>query len=157
MTPDDAISTESYKIVGAPLNGKRFFAYDSAVDRLHVWDPGLSSPRVRRAGLQGVSTAPTVANTGASTYAAVLRYYRVRFLQITNSRIVRRSEPSSSVSFTPSGAGTHARVTRPTAPGEQDPLGSRSLIRQQRVVPAGRTRHGRRGQQYRDRDCHDDL
>jgi hypothetical protein len=48
----------------------------------------------------------------------VERQYRVRWLQISGTRIIRRSEPSASVTFTPSGSGTHARVTRPTAASE---------------------------------------
>jgi len=59
--------------------------------------------------------APTVANTGAGSYAATLRYYRVRYVEIRNSVVIRRSEPSASTSFTPSGTGTAARVTKPAA------------------------------------------
>jgi hypothetical protein len=98
---------------GATLNGKCFMCYDSAVNRLHCWD-GTS---IRRVGL-ALPSAATVANTGAGAYAATLRYYRVAWAHISGSTHVRRSELSASVSFTPSGAGTHARVTRPTAAGE---------------------------------------
>lgn len=82
-------------------------------DRLHVWDGST----VRRAGL-ATPLAPTAANTGAGAYAATLRYYRVRWTQQVGGVTVRRSEPGSSVSFTPSGAGTAARVTQPSVANE---------------------------------------
>jgi hypothetical protein len=118
VTFDDAISTRPQDVVSVTLNGKRFVAYDSTVDRLHVYDPNLAAPRVRRVNINPGAVAPTVANTGAGAYAATLRYYRVRFMQYNGVTVFRKSEPTPSVSFTPSGAGTAARITRPTAPGE---------------------------------------
>jgi len=117
VTLDDAIATAPQDVVAVPLNGKFFMAYDSSVDRLHVYDPVLSSPRVRRVGF-ATPGAPSVANTGAGAYAATLRYYRVRWLQMNGTVVVRRSEPGTSTSFTPSGAGTAARITQPTVAGE---------------------------------------
>ncbi len=117
VTLDDAISTRPQDVVGASLNGKFFLAYDSAVDRLHVWDPNLGTPRVRREGF-ATPAAPTAANQGAGAYAAVIRYYRVRWTQLVGSKVIRRSEAGPSVSFTPSGAGASVRVTQPTPPGE---------------------------------------
>jgi hypothetical protein len=38
--------------VAVSLNGKLFIAYDSAVDRLHCYDPLLAAPRVRVVGLR---------------------------------------------------------------------------------------------------------
>lgn len=118
VTLSDAITTTPVEIYGAVLNGRLFIAYDSAVDRLHAYDPGLSSPRIRRVGL-AASGAPTVANTGAGAYPATLRYYKQETLQLDGTT-VRRSELSASVSFTPSGGGTAARVTQGTLPGEQE-------------------------------------
>lgn len=117
VTVDDAISTRPQDVVGATLNGKLFLAYDSSVDRLHVYDPNLASPRVRRVGF-ATPAAPTAANQGSGTYAANLRYYRVRWAQVSSGKVIRVSEPGASVSFTPSGSGLSARITRPTAPGE---------------------------------------
>lgn len=114
VTLADAIATKPQDVTSATLNGKLFLTYDSTVDRLHAWD-GTS---VRRVGLIAVAAAPTAANTGSGSYAAVLRYYRVRWLHLSGTTVIRRSEPSASVSFTPSGSGTHARVTRPTAASE---------------------------------------
>lgn len=110
----DAIASaaEMWNLRGVSFNGKLFLPYNSAVDRLHVWD-GTS---VRRAGI-AASAAATVANTGAGAYAATLRYYKVQwaanFAGIGGTVF---SELSAAVSFTPSGAGTAARVTLPTPP-----------------------------------------
>lgn len=119
VTLDDAIATRPQDVVGASLNGKLFLAYDSSVDRLHVYDPGLASARVRRVGL-AVPGAQTSANSGGGgAYAAVLRYIRVRWVQLTGTVVTRRSEPpSTGFSTTPSGANASITYTRPTAPGE---------------------------------------
>lgn len=112
-TLKDALTGTAALTTAATLNGRLFLAYESASARLHVWDGST----VRRAGLASTA-APTVANTGAGTYAAVLRYYRVRWTQVSGSTILRSSEATPSVSFTPSGAGTAARITQPTPPSE---------------------------------------
>lgn len=95
-------------INGVSLNGKLFVAGDNAVDRLHVWDGSA----LRRVGL-ATPAAPSVANTGGGSYPAVLRYYKVQYQFGTV-----HSELSAATSFTPSGAGTHARVTKPAASGD---------------------------------------
>lgn len=118
VTVDDAITAQFQHVNAVSFNGKLFLAYKSAVDRLHVYDPGLAAPRVRRVGIAPGGSAPTVADQGAGAYAAVLRKYRVRWLQFTGSVVTRWSEPTPSVTFTPDGAHGSARVTRPTAPGE---------------------------------------
>ena len=96
-------------------NGKLFVAYNSNVNRLHVYDPNFSTSGLRRVGLES-SAAATVADTGAGAYAATLRYYKIQWKIINGSDTVATSELSASVSFTPSGAGTAARVTKPTTP-----------------------------------------
>ncbi len=112
-TEADAIVTTT-GVTGAALNSKFFLAYDSAVNRLHTWDGST----VRRVGLIQAGTAPTVANTGSGSYAATARYYRTAWAHISGSTHVRRSELSAAVSFTPSGSGTHARVTQPAVASE---------------------------------------
>jgi len=99
---------------GVSLNGKLFVAGNTAVDRLHVWDGTV----LRRVGL-ATPAAATVANTGAGSYAATLRYYKVQWANTSVSPFVR-SELSPAVSFTPSGSGTAARVTRPALPSESE-------------------------------------
>jgi hypothetical protein len=91
------------------FNGKLYVAYEknAGTDRLNVWD-GTS---VRRAGIS-TPAAPTVANTGAGAYAATIRYYKVQFQYAAGGKYTF-SDLSTAQSFTPSGAGTHARVTKP--------------------------------------------
>lgn len=108
---DTVTSWATSRPYGATLNGKLFLAYNSDVNRLHVWD-GTSC---RRVGI-AASAAATVANTGAGAYAATLRYYKIQWKIISGSTTVATSELSASVSFTPSGGGTAARVTKPTTP-----------------------------------------
>ena len=109
-TLKDNLSGSAQDVVGATHNGKLYLAYDSSVDRLHVWDGST----VRRAGL-ATPAAPTVADTGSGSYAATIRYYKVAYLVLDGATSLRRSELSAAVSFTPSGSGTAARVTKPAA------------------------------------------
>jgi hypothetical protein len=113
VTPADTVASRPQDVIGCSFNGKLFLAFDSSVDRLHAWD-GTS---LRRVGL-ATPAAPTAANTGAGAYAATARRYRVRWTVQSAGITIRRSEPGASVSFTPSGAGTAARVTQPTVPSE---------------------------------------
>ena len=101
-----------YKFQAVTLHGKMFLAYRSAVDRLHVWD----GTTLRRAGLAGPTAAPTAANSGSGSFATT-RYYRVRWVYMSGSTVLRRSEPSDSVSITPSGTGAGILVTRPATTG----------------------------------------
>lgn len=92
------------------FDGLTYIAYDNAAARLAVWDGST----IRRTGM-ATPAAPTVADTGAGSYAATLRYYRVRYTVQSGGVTVRRGEASASQSFTPSGGGTAARVTKPAA------------------------------------------
>ncbi len=114
-TLTDVPTGNGWDVTYASLNGKLFIAYQSAVDRLHVWDP--VSNAVRRTGL-AVMAAPSVADQGGGAYPAVLRYYRTRATEQRGGITVRRSEPSASTSFTPSGVNGAARVTKGTLPSE---------------------------------------
>lgn len=89
------------------LNNKFFIAYNSSVNRLHVWDGSA----LRRVGLSKPS-APTAAD-GAGAGADVNRYYRVSFLIMSGSDIVVESELSEAVLFNPAAANS-AVVTKPT-------------------------------------------
>lgn len=119
LTPADSYNTD---LTGASIHGKFFLSYKSAVNRLHCYDPAVTTatanPIVRRTGMSPGGSAPTCVDAGAGAYAAVLRYYRVRFIEQVGTAVTRRSEPTASVAFTPSGANGVARVTRPTAVGE---------------------------------------
>lgn len=113
ITPSDTVdANEPDEVYGASLNGKLFLAYKSAVARLHVYDGNA----LRRVGV-ATPAAPTVANTGAGSYAAVKRWYKVQWINTSVTPFIF-SELSPEVTFTPSGTGLAARITRPTLPGD---------------------------------------
>lgn len=117
VSPDDAITTAApniYHLQTVALNGKLFWSYPSAVDRLHVWD----ATYLRRTGM-AQPNAPTGADEGSGTYATV-RYFRVRYIEKTGSIVVRRSEPSTALAFTPSGSGKGCRITKPATVSEHE-------------------------------------
>lgn len=103
----------AFRLHAASIHGKMFLAYRStnATDRLHVWD----GTTLRRAGLVAPTAAPSVADTGAAATFKGKRYYRVRFTVQSAGVTTLRSEPSAVTTFTPSGAGTSARITKPAA------------------------------------------
>ena len=110
----DLSSGTQFHIEGQTLHGKLFLCYNSAVDNLHVWD-GTS---LRRAGLPQPSAAPTAANNGSGSFVGV-RYYRVRWAILSGSTVLLRSEPSATLTFTPSTSGSGVVVTLPTVTGNE--------------------------------------
>ena len=110
LTLTDAFSGKPTETTFVALNGKLFIGYQSGGTLLHVYDPVVSTTTVRRVGLIP-PVAATVANTGAGAYPAVLRYYRIQYRVKSGSTVTLQSELGPSVSFTPSGAGTAARVS----------------------------------------------
>jgi hypothetical protein len=118
LTMTDAISNPT-QVSFATLNGKFYIAYDSPVNRLHLYEPAFSATTPRKAGLPAPA-APTVTNTGAGAYAATARYYATALLEVRTGITVRRSNQSASTSFTPSGAGAAARIASPTTASEGD-------------------------------------
>lgn len=119
VSPVDALITTVpaiYDINAQSLGDNYFISYLSSQDRMHLWD-GIS---LRRAGLAQPAAAPTAADQGSGSYAAVARFYRIRYTRQVGGATVVRSEPSASVSFTPSGSGVSARVTRPALIGESE-------------------------------------
>ena len=114
-----ALTGNKWEIAAASINGKIILGYQSAVTRLKV-GIGAGSSTIRYTGLKA-SAAPTAADGGgAGAYAAVLRYYRERSTVQAAGVTIRRSEPSPSVAFTPSGANLNATVTRATAISESE-------------------------------------
>ena len=115
VTPVDAIDISgkgAFEVAAQTLHGKLFLAYPSSVDRLHVWD-GTS---LRKVGLPQPGE-PVGGNTGSGTFSST-RYYKVRWTQQVAGATKRRSEPSTTLTFAPSGTGSGVIVVRPTAPGE---------------------------------------
>jgi hypothetical protein len=90
LTMKDAITGSPALFSAVTLNGKLYMAYDSAVNRLHVFDPGLSTTEVRRAGM-GTPAAPTGADDGAGALS-LTRSYKVAFTEQRGGVTVRRSE-----------------------------------------------------------------
>jgi len=97
------------------LNGKLFVAYanSNGVDRLHVWD----GTTLRRTGITQPVPPVSAVDEGTGTFNTV-RYYRARFVSMAGDVVSRRSEPSESITFTPSGTGAGATVTGPPLPNE---------------------------------------
>lgn len=116
VTPSETfINTfpEILQIQAQSLHGKLFIAYKSSIDRLHVWDNVL----LRKTGLTQPDP-PTAANTVGAGAITGDRTYRVRYIEYTGGVINRRSEPSTEITFTPSGANMGVTVTRGTLLGE---------------------------------------
>lgn len=112
VAPDDAITTTSpniYTIQAQILNGKYFFAYPSAQDRLHVWD----GSNLRPSGLSQPGAAPTAVDDGGAGTFVGTRYYRTREVIKSGSTVLVRSEPSSVLTFAPLGTRIGATVTKP--------------------------------------------
>jgi hypothetical protein len=115
INPPNLRTEEAYGYQTQSLNGKLFVAYhnDNGWDRLQVWD----GTTFRQAGLTEIATPPTAVDEGVGTFSGV-RYYRIRSIVKDGDVVKRRSEPSGSVTFTPSGTGAGATVTAVTLPGE---------------------------------------
>jgi hypothetical protein len=118
ITPKSSITTRPQDAWFVTFNGKLYLFADTAVDRLQVFNPLISTTALRYAGLSAPSAAPTVANTGLGSYPAVERYYRVREIIQVSGNTSLISEASDSVAFTPSGSGSAALVTKPADMGE---------------------------------------
>jgi hypothetical protein len=112
---DTAAAAAGRHFAAAALNNKLFLAYNSAVNRLHVHDTSAGTGQLRLVGI-APSAAPSIANTGAGAYAATERYYRIGWRIKVGSVVRATAELSSATAFTPSGTGTHARITKPTTP-----------------------------------------
>lgn len=116
LTLASAINTSNDKHFSwAQINGKLYIAYDSAVNRLHVYDPGYSTTDVRFSGLKKPA-APTTATMGGSGNTFT-RYHKVAYTEQRSSVTVRRSELSDadSLSITDDAGIT---VTKPAAISE---------------------------------------
>lgn len=114
VTPDDAINTNyllgyGSSIRGASLHGKFYISYKSSVDQLHVWD----GTTLRKTGLAQPAAAPTATDGGGGGTIASKRYYRIRYVTMSGTTVLRRSEPSSVLGFTPDGSHANVTVTRP--------------------------------------------
>lgn len=104
------------RLRGASLHGKFYIAYNSAQDRLHVWD----GTNFRRCGMAAPAAAPTAADSGGGGTLSGTRYYRVRYTVMSGATVVVRSEPSPVLTFTPSGSNASITITKPATVGESE-------------------------------------
>lgn len=117
------VASGAYALEAQSLHGKMFLAYPAEsggapVDRLHVRQTVGGVTTFRRAGLLQ-PTIPTAADTASGGAYADPRYVRVRYtVQDANGVTLRRSEPSDTLTFTPSGTNLGMTVTRPALIGE---------------------------------------
>lgn len=107
------IRPNNFDANGVSLHGKLFLAAQSDVDRLLVWDGAV----LRWAGL-AAPPPPTAADDGAGSYAGT-RYFRIRYIERVGGVTLRRSEPSTTLVFVPSGTGSGAEITKPS--GTENP------------------------------------
>jgi hypothetical protein len=116
VTLADAVSTVGYGWTAATINAMLTIGYDTAQNRLHVYEPALS--KVRRVGL-ATPAAPTGATLGGAglTFS---RYYAVRWVDILSSDTQRRSERSAASSVVSITDDSGVQVTRPTAASEDE-------------------------------------
>lgn len=87
--PENITAANDKEISWAVINGKLFIAYNSASNRLKVFDPGLSTTTIRFAGMKKPA-APTTATMGGSGLSFT-RSYKVAFTEVRSSVTVRRS------------------------------------------------------------------
>ena len=127
VTPFDPLVPavpDIYEVFSQAVNSKLFFAYnstnnfkgstDQGYNRMHLWD----GAGLRRTGLPQPVAPTTAVNEGSGSFAGI-RYYRVRYTrQDGTGATINRSEPSISLSFTPSGSGAGITVTRGALLGE---------------------------------------
>lgn len=123
ITMGDAMTVDGvseYQVEGITLHGKLFIAYNSAVDRLHVFDTRTSTTALRRVGMSAPGAAPTGADAGSGSFATT-RYYRTRETVQVSGTTILRSEPSAVLTHAPSGTGASVTVTKPST-ANSDPV-----------------------------------
>jgi hypothetical protein len=115
LTLTDAVSSRAWDVSAVVVNGKLYLAYDSTVNRIHVYDPGYSATIVRRGGV-GTPAAPTAATLGGAglTFTGT---YKVAFTEQRSSVTIRRSALSASVAVSITDD-SGIRVTKPASLSE---------------------------------------
>lgn len=101
------IGISNFDANAVSLHGKLFIAARGTENRLLCWDGTV----LRWAGL-AQPPDPTVGNTGSGSYSGS-RYFRIRYVEQRSGVVVRRSEPTNTIAFVPSGSGSGALVTKP--------------------------------------------
>lgn len=113
-----AAAANGFNVFGASLGGMLFLAYKNlGGNRLHVWDPNLGTPKVRRVGI-GTPNSATGASIGGGALGFT-RFYRVRDVLLNGTDVRVRSEASASVSVTIA-ASSGVRITKGAATNEDE-------------------------------------
>lgn len=120
----DTLIAESgaYALEAQSLHGKMFLAYPAEsggepVDRLHVRETEGGVTTFRRAGIRQPATPSAADTAGAGAYTGT-RYVRQRYTVQSAGITLRRSEPSDTLTFAPSGTKNGMTVTRSALLGE---------------------------------------
>jgi hypothetical protein len=110
LTPGDTpvnTAPDIYRIISQPLDAVNYIAMHTNQNRLQCWD----GTQWRRVGI-AAPAAPTGADTGTAGIFTGTRYYRQRGVYVSGSTVLRRSEPSSVLTFQPSGSKNGATITK---------------------------------------------
>jgi hypothetical protein len=99
-----------FDVNGVSLHGKFFLAGSSGLNGLMVWD----GTQLRYAGFPHPPAAPVVTDSASGGSYDTTRYFRVRYVEQQSGITVRRSEPSPSTAFVPSGSNDGAVITKPS-------------------------------------------
>jgi len=116
VTLDDAITGNYQHVNFVALNGKLYIAYDSAVNRLHVWDP--ADAKVRRVGVATGTNPPTSAVAGAGAVTDT-RTYKVQWLVQAGGVTIRQSNLTPASTPALALAAQNATITRPATPATE--------------------------------------
>lgn len=103
------IAAGNYDANAVSLHGKLFIAAKGTEDRLLVWDGTV----LRWAGISEPPDASVANSAVAGSYSGT-RYFRIRFVAYSAGGVLlRRSEPSDTWVFAPSGVNSGAVITKP--------------------------------------------
>ncbi len=114
ITPSDTVDTTApyaFQMHAQPFRSHVHWAYKSDQNRSHILS---SAGTMRRSGLAAPG-APTAADTGTGGVFAGTRYYRVRAVEVSGGITLRRSEPSATLTFVPSGTKNGSTITKPAS------------------------------------------
>jgi hypothetical protein len=117
LTLANAVEAPGQNARFATLNGKAYIAFNSDENRLHVYDPALSTTVVRRSGLP-LPAAPTMADVAGAVISATLRYYRIQWRVKVGSVVQRQGLLGTAGTHTPAGTAAAVRITKPSASAE---------------------------------------
>lgn len=114
VTVADGCQSEPWNINGVTFNRKLFVAYNSSKNRLHCWD-GTS---FRVVGISTADTPSVAQGGGAGTLGGPVRYYKIRWVEMSGSVVLRAGELSHEVDIVPDGAHANVTITQSAPPGE---------------------------------------